>query len=85
LFFPNVFWFWWNAIGAAVTVSVGVMLGLLLPDPRQTRNPAVEPLARAFPLRESVLMLIAFICILVFCVLLPRNASAAAHVLLCTN
>jgi hypothetical protein len=54
------------------------MLGLLLSDPRQSRNPAVEPVARAFPLRECVLMLIAFICILVFCVLLPRFASAAA-------
>jgi SSS family transporter len=76
LFFPNVFWFWWNAIGAVVTVSVGVILGLLLSDPRQGRSPVAEPAARSFPLRASVVMLIAFICILVFCVLLPRVASA---------
>jgi len=31
LFFPNVFWFWWNAIGAVVTVSVGVMLACCCP------------------------------------------------------
>jgi SSS family transporter len=78
LFFPNVFWFWWNAIGAAVTLSVGVMLGLLLSDPRQSRSPAAEP-ARSFPLRESVVMLIVFICILVFCILLPRVAAADTH------
>jgi SSS family transporter len=29
LFFPNVFWFWWNAIGAVITVGVGVVLGLM--------------------------------------------------------
>jgi len=34
------------------------------------------PAARSFPLRESVVMLIVFICILVFCILLPRAASA---------
>jgi hypothetical protein len=32
-----------------------------------------------FPLRESVVMLIVFICILVFCVLLPGVASAATN------
>jgi hypothetical protein len=78
LFFPNVFWFWWNAIGAVVTVSVGVLLGLMLCDSRQSRTPAAQLAPRVFPLRESVVMLIVFICILVFCVLLPRVAPAAA-------
>jgi Na+/proline symporter len=79
LFFPNVFWFWWNAIGAVVTISVGVVLGLLLSRSRQTQAPADasdRAAARAFPLRESVVMLIVFICILVFCVLLPRVSRA---------
>jgi SSS family transporter len=79
LFFPNVFWFWWNAIGAVVTVSVGVLLGLLLSDSRQSRIPAAQLAPRVFPLRESVVMLIVFICILVFCVLLPGVASAATN------
>ncbi|WP_109829405.1 sodium:solute symporter [Reichenbachiella versicolor] len=25
LFVPNVFWFWWNAIGAAVTLTIGLL------------------------------------------------------------
>ena len=84
LFFPNVFWFWWNAIGALVTLSVGVVLGLLLSRSRQTQTqaPASAPApglaaARRFPFRESVVMLIVFICILVICALLPRVARAA--------
>jgi len=84
LFFPNVFWFWWNAIGALVTLSVGVVLGLLLSRSRQTQTQAPAPApapglaaARRFPFRESVVMLIVFICILVICALLPRVARAA--------
>lgn len=78
LFFPNVFWFWWNAIGALVTLSVGVVLGLLLSRSRQTQTQAPAPAAaRRFPFRESVMMLIVFICILVICALLPRVARAA--------
>src|SRR5882757_6419565 len=74
LFFPNVFWFWWNAIGAAVTISVGVVLGLFLSRTRRTQAPAVAGPAgaRAFPFRESAVMLFVFICILVICLLLPR-------------
>jgi hypothetical protein len=55
------------------------MLGLLLSDPRQGQSPVAEPAARSFPLRESVVMLIAFICILVFCILLPWVAERAGR------
>jgi hypothetical protein len=43
LFFPNVFWFWWNAIGAVVTVGVGVMLGLVCTGRPRPRATAAEP------------------------------------------
>lgn len=77
LFFPNVFWFWWNAIGALVTLGVGTTLGLLLTS-RQSRErtPAVA-VARPFPLRESVVMLLMFAFIVVLCLLLPRVAAAS--------
>jgi len=83
LFFPNVFWFWWNAIGAVVTVGVGVVLGLILSRSRQTPIAAAASggvssgaVGRGFPLRESVVMLIAFICIVVICALLPKVSWA---------
>jgi SSS family transporter len=82
LFFPNVFWFWWNAIGAVVTVGVGVVLGLIFGRPRRSaetlssaETPSV-PALRAFPLRESAVMLLVFLFILVVCLLLPRVAHA---------
>ena len=76
LFFPNVFWFWWNAIGALVTVSLGVILGLLLPSSRSYVNANLSPatVTPSFPLRESVVMTVVFICIVIFCLLLPRLA-----------
>jgi SSS family transporter len=77
LFFPNVFWFWWNAIGALVTLGVGTTLGLLLTSSRPRDAAPAVPIARTFPFRESIVMLIVFFCILVFCVLLPRVASAS--------
>lgn len=30
-FVPDVFWFWWNAIGAVVTMSAGLLASLLIP------------------------------------------------------
>ena len=73
MFFPNVFWFWWNAIGTLVTLGVGVTLGLA--GRSREAAPAVA-VARPFPLRESFVMLAMFVFILVLCLCLPRMASA---------
>jgi hypothetical protein len=70
LFFPNVFWFWWNAIGALVTLGVGTALGFVLTTSRQA-VPAVA-VARPFPRRESFIMLAMFVLIVVVCLLLPQ-------------
>jgi SSS family transporter len=75
VYFPNVFWFWWNAIGATVTVGIGVILGLLGPPTARAYEPAADaPLARPFPLRESAIMLGMFIVIVVLCLLLQDTA-----------
>jgi len=68
LFFPNVFWFWWNAIGAVVTVGLGVELGRVLSDSRVRESAQVTSAQprRPFPLRESLVMVIVFLVILVF-------------------
>ena len=34
LFVPDVFWFWWNAVGAIVTLSVAGLLSVLVPAPK---------------------------------------------------
>ena len=77
LFFPNVFWFWWNAIGALVTLGLGTALGFILTAGQSRQGaPAVE-VARPFPLRASFAMLAMFVFIFVVCLLLPRVAAAA--------
>jgi SSS family transporter len=76
LFFKNVFWFWWNAIGAVVTLSVAFILGRFM-----TAAPVAEPLAPQVdasvavvgaPWREVTVLAVWFAVIVVFCVLLPR-------------
>jgi len=44
--FSHVFWFWWNAIGAVVTVTVGVVLGLLQSGSRGIRTPPRRQVGR---------------------------------------
>jgi SSS family transporter len=71
LFFKNVFWFWWNAIGGITTLSVGMMLSVILPG-ETIPLPASVQIRRIFPWREVSVLLIFFGCILTFCALLPR-------------
>ena len=35
LFVPDVFWFWWNAIGAVVTLGIGYLVSLIQPGNRE--------------------------------------------------
>ncbi|TLY50470.1 MAG: hypothetical protein E6K50_09245, partial [Gammaproteobacteria bacterium] len=72
LFFKDVFWFWWNAIGGVTTLLTGAALSLLLPAPAaigQGQTPVPNP---PFPWHESAALLIFFVCMLAFCLLLPR-------------
>jgi SSS family transporter len=71
LFFPKVFWFWWNAIGGVTTLAVGMMLSLLwpvAPPPRVQTARSASP----FPYAASAALLFFFGCIVAFCWLLPR-------------
>jgi SSS family transporter len=71
LFFKNVFWFWWNAIGGAITLLVGIGGSGFM---RARKSPAAEPsmAAPATPWREVVILVGFFITIVSFCILLPR-------------
>ncbi|MDB6088836.1 MAG: Na+/solute symporter [Gammaproteobacteria bacterium] len=70
LFFPNVFWFWWNAIGGGTTLSLGYILSLLFPSPAAPA-PAAAP-AQPLPAWQIGVLLLFFACVLVFCLFLPR-------------
>src|SRR5256886_2659178 len=71
LFFKSVFWFWWHAIGGVTTLLAAAALSLLWPTlpPAHIERPATpEP----FPWRQSAVLLVFFVCMLAFCLLLPR-------------
>jgi hypothetical protein len=76
LFFKNVFWFWWNAIGGITTLMVGITISVLLRESAgemasvDAGAAAAEP--RVFPWREITILVCFFVAILTFCILLPR-------------
>lgn len=39
LFVPEVFWFWWNAVGAIVTLAVGLLTSLIIPASATLKSP----------------------------------------------
>jgi hypothetical protein len=73
LFFKNVFWFWWNAIGAVITLVVGLGLSRFLPAGPAAAVPAAEPApAGGAPWKEVGILATWFVLIVAFCLLLPR-------------
>ena len=69
LFFKNIFWFWWNAIGTLVTLAVGTGLSLLMG--RQTPDAAIPEYKTGFLQSQAFILLLFFCCIVLFSVLLP--------------
>ena len=70
LFFKNVFWFWWNAIGAMVTLTIGTGLSLLMPIAQLSALP-VHVHGKLFS-KENIIMFVFFICMITFCLMLPN-------------
>ncbi len=71
LFYKNVFWFWWNAIGAVVTVTVGIGLSLALRRPGDTEL-TLAGFVHVPAGREGLILAAYFAGIVAFCVLLPH-------------
>jgi SSS family transporter len=73
--YPNIFWFWWNAIGGVTALAVGLLLTVLsAPAP----HPAGETLKieTNFLTRETAIMVGYFIAIVGFCIALPALITA---------
>jgi solute carrier family 5 (sodium-dependent multivitamin transporter), member 6 len=71
LFVPQVFWFWWNVIGAFVTLIMGYISSMVL----TTKGPASENLNLKIEqtgMRYAVILLLFFILIVAFSVFLPQ-------------
>jgi SSS family transporter len=71
LYFKNVFWFWWNAIGALTTLLMGVIVSAAAhAKPEPATSPAGFP--RTWPRREIAILAVYFVAIVSFSLLLPR-------------
>jgi hypothetical protein len=71
LFYKNVFWFWWNAIGGVTTLLVGIVISMCVHATTGGRQPAAEvPLE--FPRKEIAILAAYFVGIVTFSLLLPR-------------
>ncbi len=65
----NLFWFWWNAIGALITLSVALLVSVLVKRPVKDTGLQKEPLN--FKNKETLILLGYFAFMVLFSVGLP--------------
>lgn len=75
LFVPDVFWFWWNAIGAAVTLTVGSIASVFAKDDKKSEMASEGKKAWEYYPKSILILLAFFTLILLFCLLLPTFFS----------
>lgn len=69
LFVPEIFWFWWNAIGAVVTFVVAYLVSMLAPVGSAHPEIKVEPIR--FNQKPVYYLLAFFVLIVIVSVILP--------------
>ena len=69
LFFENIFWFWWNAIGALVTLFLGTLISFILPQKGNASNSKIT--LGKLVVKENLILFVFFLLIITFCYLLP--------------
>lgn len=72
LFFKNIFWFWWNAIGGAITLVVGLGLSALMRPVTGPSGDTESAFVREIPWKEIGILAAFFGAIVTFCILFPR-------------
>ncbi|MCB0643555.1 MAG: sodium transporter, partial [Phaeodactylibacter sp.] len=63
LYVPEVFWFWWNAIGCVVTILVALLLTALIPA--RSSNEAAQVEVVFYPAKKEVALLLVYFLIIV--------------------
>lgn len=70
LFCPQVFWFWWNAIGAFVTLAVSILVSYIIKTDHKEVT-LVDTKAKV-DTRKAVILILFAIVIIVFSYFLPK-------------
>jgi len=71
LFVPEVFWFWWNAVGAVVTLLVGVVVSELFKKDKSSKVYTLEK-TWDFDWTKSIILILFFITIILISVNVPN-------------
>ena len=66
LFVPEVFWFWWNAIGAVVTLLVGLLVSMLTTSKSSTKEVNTISFQWEFDATKAVILIGFFVAIVLF-------------------
>ncbi|MEM9846741.1 MAG: sodium:solute symporter [Bacteroidota bacterium] len=72
LYVPEVFWFWWNAIGAVVTITIGYLSSLFFGKEDVEKAKQVLDFKWEFDTTKTVVLIGFFILIVVFSVSIPK-------------
>jgi SSS family transporter len=72
LYVPEIFWFWWNALGCLVTIIVAMLVSALI---RQAQTHQVEVVVYKEGKREVLVLASFFIVIVIVSVLMPSILS----------
>lgn len=71
LFVPEVFWFWWNAVGAIVTLLTAYVISVLVPAPNKTTEQILDFRWEA-DLTKTVVLIGFFILIVIVSISFPN-------------
>lgn len=71
LFVPEVFWFWWNAVGAVVTLAVGVIASLVVKDAKSSNKHTLEK-TWDFDRTKTIILILFFIAIILLSINVPN-------------
>lgn len=66
LFVPEVFWFWWNAVGAAVTLLVGFLASMIFTKKGETSTSTLEPFKLIWDKTNAIILIVFFAAIVLF-------------------
>ena len=68
---PEVFWFWWNAVGAVVTLAVGLLASTILGN---QADEEAHTLAKAWDIdtTKAIILLVFFVLIVLLSVYIPN-------------
>jgi len=66
LFVPEVFWFWWNAVGAIVTLLVGLITSMIFKDKHEPDKASILSFSTEWDKSKTAILLIFFVLIVVF-------------------